>query len=142
MVAHKYMGPLPAFFYPIAQVVDYAVHTWDIRQGAGGSHALDGDSADLLVPFCYIVWQSTAVVDGVEPFAIGVTITGHNGGSTRVSVTPDGLALEPGKVDDLPAVLEFDSGSFVLTAMGRVNGGTARGDRALIERFCNLFFRI
>ena len=54
------MGPLPAFFYPVAQLVDYAVHTWDIRQGAGGSHALDGDAADLLVPFCFIVWQSTA----------------------------------------------------------------------------------
>jgi hypothetical protein len=29
-----------------------------------------------------------------------------------------------------------------LTAMGRINGGTARGDAALAERFCNLFFRI
>ena len=31
---------------------------------------------------------------------------------------------------------------FVLTAMGRVNGGTARGDAQLAEQFCNLFFRI
>ena len=71
-VPHKYMGPLPAFFYPVAQLVDYAVHTWDIRQGAGGSHALDGDAADLLVPFCWIVWQSTADCADVEPFQIGV----------------------------------------------------------------------
>jgi hypothetical protein len=30
----------------------------------------------------------------------------------------------------------------VLTAFGRVNGGTIRGDRQLAERFLNLFFRI
>jgi uncharacterized protein (TIGR03083 family) len=141
-VPHKYMGPLPAFFYPVAQLVDYAVHTWDIRQGAGASHALEGDAADLLVPFCFIVWQSTADCGDVEPFSLGVRISGNNGGDTRVSVAPEGVALEPGDVDDLPLVLEFDAASFVLTAMGRINGGTARGDARLAERFCNLFFRI
>jgi uncharacterized protein (TIGR03083 family) len=142
LVPHKYMGPLPAFFYPVAQLVDYAVHTWDIRQGAGGSHALDGDAADLLVPFCFIVWQSTADCGAVEPFQLGVRLTGNNAGDTRVSVTPEGVALEPGDLSDLPLVLEFDPASFVLTAMGRINGGTARGDTALAERYCNLFFRI
>ena len=141
-VPHKYMGPLPAFFYPVAQLVDYAVHTWDIRQGRGGSHALDGDAADLLVPFCFIVWQSTAECEGISPFELGVRLTGNNGGETKVSVSPDGVALEPGDVSGLPLVLEFDPASFVLTAMGRINGGTARGDGALAERFCNLFFRI
>jgi uncharacterized protein (TIGR03083 family) len=142
VVPHKYMGPLPSCFYPIAQIVDYAVHSWDIRQGAGRSHALDGVSADLLVPFCWIVWQSTADCTGVDPFTIGVRITGNNGGETRVSVSEAGIALEPGEVGDLPLVLEFDPSSFVLTAMGRINGGTARGDNALVDRFCNLFFRI
>jgi uncharacterized protein (TIGR03083 family) len=142
IVSHKYMGPLPAFFYPVAQLVDYTVHTWDIRQGTGSSHAMDGDAADLLVPFCFIVWQSTADCAGVEPFSLGVRITGNNAGETRVSVTPDGIALEPGAVDDLPLVLDFDPASFVLTAMGRINGGTARGDANLAECYCNLFFRI
>ena len=64
MVPHKYMGPLPACFYPVAQLVDYAVHSWDIRQGSGQSHVLDGDAADLLIPFCFIVWQSTAECEG------------------------------------------------------------------------------
>ena len=142
IVPHKYMGPLPSFFYPIAQLVDYAVHGWDIRQGTGRSHALDGDAADFLVPFCFIVWQSTAECGDVEPFTIGVRISGRDAGETRVAVTPDGLAMEPGDVADLPLVLEFDPASFVLTAMGRTNGGTARGDARLAERFCNLFFRI
>ena len=103
---------------------------------------MDGDAADLLVPFCFIVWQSTAVCADVEPFTLGIRITGNNGGDTRVTVGPDGLALEPGALDDLPLVLEFDPASFVLTAMGRINGGTARGDAGLADRYCNLFFRI
>lgn len=142
MVPHKYMGPLPSCFYPIAQLVDYAVHSWDIRQGAGIAHALDGDAADLLVPFCWIVWQSTADTSDVEPFSIGVRLTGNNGGETRVSVSSGGIALEPGTIDDLPLVLEFDPASFVLTAMGRMNAGTARGDTGLAERYGSLFFRI
>src|SRR5256886_14166003 len=60
VVPHKYMGPLPAFFYPVFQLMDYGVHSWDIRQGTGRAHGLDGDAADLLVPFMLIVWQATA----------------------------------------------------------------------------------
>jgi uncharacterized protein (TIGR03083 family) len=142
MIPHKFMGPLPACLYPVAQLVDYTVHSWDMRQGSKRSHAMDGDAADLLVPFCFIVWQSTAECATVEPFSLGVRLSGNNGGDTRVSVTADGIALEPGPLDDMPLVLDFDAASFVLTAMGRINGGTARGDGELAERFCNLFFRI
>ena len=105
LVPHKYMGPLPAFFYPVAQLVDYAVHTWDIRQGAGGSHALDGDAADLLVPFCFIVWQSTADCADVEPFQIGVRVewqqrrrhpgVGHRRGRRARAGRPERPAARP-----------------------------------------------
>lgn len=142
MVPHKYMGPLPACFYPVAQLVDYAVHTWDIRQGTGRAHTLDGDAADLLVPFCFIVWQSTALCEDVEPFTIGVRVSGANAGDTRASVSSAGIALEPGDLGDVPTTLEFDAASFVLTAMGRIDGGTVRGDGTLADRFTNLFFRI
>jgi uncharacterized protein (TIGR03083 family) len=142
MVPHKYMGPLPSCFYSVAQLVDYTVHSWDIRQGTGRSHAMDGDAADLLVPFCFIVWQSTADCADVEPCTVGIRVSGRNGGDTKVSVSPEGITLEPGEVDDMPVVLEFDAASFVLTAMGRMNAGTARGDSRLAERYTNLFFRI
>ena len=139
IVSHKYMGPLPAFFYPVAQLVDYTVHTWDIRQGTGSSHAMDGDAADLLVPFCFIVWQSTADCAASNPSHSVFASPGTTGASTRVAVTPDGIALEPGAVDDLPLVLDFDPASFVLTAMGRINGGTAlrrrEPRRALLQPF-------
>ena len=53
-----------------------------------------------------------------------------------------GSRSNPATVDDLPLVLEFDPASFVLTAMGRMNAGTARGDTELAERYGDLFFRI
>ena len=143
LVPHKYMGPLPAAFYPIFQVVDYAVHSWDIRQGTGRNHALDGEAADLLVPLAFVLWQSTSEVVGAEPFTLGIRVTsGHNAGDTRVSVNDQGVAFEAGSIDDLADTIEFDPASLVLTAYGRTNAGTYRGDRQLLDRFSNLFFRI
>ena len=144
VVPHKYMGPLPAFFYPVFQLMDYGVHSWDIRQGTGRAHGLEGDAADLLVPFMLIVWQATADVSAdAEPATVGVRVSaGHNAGTWRLSAGPSGLTYEPGDTDDLPATLVFDPGSFVLTAFGRSNSGTICGDVAVAERFLNSFFRI
>jgi uncharacterized protein (TIGR03083 family) len=144
VVTHKYMGPLPAFFYPTFQLMDYTVHSWDIRQGTGRAHGLDGDAADLLVPFMFILWQATAAPGAdAAPAEIGIRVTsGHNAGAWRVTAGAEGMAFQPGDVDDLPAVLEFDPGSMVLTAFGRSNSGTIRGDGAVAGRFLNLFFRI
>ncbi|MGH3442058.1 MAG: maleylpyruvate isomerase N-terminal domain-containing protein [Nitriliruptorales bacterium] len=141
---HKHMGPLPAAFYPLFQLVDYGVHSWDMRHGIGASHGLDNRTADLLAPLAFILWQSTTEIpDDLEPFTVGVRVTsGENAGDTRVAVTPEGLQTEPGDVGDLPVVIEFDPGSLVLTSYGRFNGGTVHGDRALADRYLNLFFRI
>lgn len=142
MVPHFYMGPVPAFFYAAGQLMDYAVHSWDIRQGTGRGHGLTGDTADLLTPFMFVVWQSTVTPSG-EPFELGIRVTsGPNAGDTRISVGPNGLTYEAGDLADLPTVIEFDPGSFVLTTYGRTNAGTIRGDRAAADRFLNLFFRI
>jgi uncharacterized protein (TIGR03083 family) len=143
IVSHAYMGPVPAFVYAGGQLMDYGVHTWDIRQGRGEAHALSADAADLLVPFMFIIWQSTIKTDAdLSPFSIGIRVSGRNGGDTRVSIGEGGMTYEPGDISDLPAMLEFDPGSMVLTAFGRVNGGTASGDQALANRFLNLFYRI
>jgi uncharacterized protein (TIGR03083 family) len=143
IVPHPYMGPLPAFFYAGGQLMDYGVHTWDIKQGTGLAHGISGDAADLLVPFMFVVWQYTIRPDAdLTPFTIGITVTGRNAGQYRVSIGPDGMAYEQGSVDDLLAVIDFDPGTLVLTAFGRINGGTVRGDEALADRFLNLFFRI
>jgi len=143
MVSHKYMGPLPASVYAAFQLMDYGVHSWDIRQASGRAHAVSGDVADLLVPSMFAIWQGTARTDLVtEPFTVGIRVTGRNAGDYRVTVGPDGLGYEQGPLDDLPTVIDFDAASLVLTAFGRINGGTVRGDMDLAERYLNLFFRI
>jgi uncharacterized protein (TIGR03083 family) len=144
LVPHKYMGPLPAAFYPLFQLVDYGVHSWDIREGTGKGHLLDGDTADLLVPLAFIVWMSTpAVPPDTEPYTIGIQVHGgHNAGGRKVSVSPAGIGVEEGAVDGIPTVIEYDAATLVLSSYGRLNGGTVRGDRALAERFLNSFFRI
>jgi uncharacterized protein (TIGR03083 family) len=143
MVSHAYMGPVPAFFYAAGQLMDYGVHSWDIRQGTGRAHGLPGDTADLLVPFMFAIWQGTVRTEAVtESGQIGIRVTGRNAGDYRVSVSDQGLTYEPGEIDTLPALIEFDAGSMVLTAFGRGNFGTVRGDFAAAERYLNLFFRI
>jgi uncharacterized protein (TIGR03083 family) len=143
-VPHKYMGPLPAFFYPDFQLVDNAVHSWDIREGSGQPHALEGRSADLLVPLCFVLWSATAKVGpDTQSREIGVRITsGENAGDTRIAVSPEGLSYSTDPIDDVPTVIEFDPASFVLTAYGRMNAGTIHGDRELGHEFLAGFFRI
>jgi uncharacterized protein (TIGR03083 family) len=144
VVPHFYMGPLPAFFYSAFQLMDYGVHSWDIREGAGLAHGLSSEVADLLVPFMFGLWQGvTAIPEGTPTSEIGIRITsGANAGDTRARVTAAGLAFEPGDVSDLATVLEFDPASFVLTVFGRYNAGTVRGDPLAAQRYLNLFFRI
>jgi len=143
MVSHAYMGPVPAFFYAAGQLMDYGVHSWDIREGSGKAHVLNGDAADLLVPFMFAIWQGTVAGEKVvDPIEIGIRVSGRNGGDYKVSVTDQGMTYEPADLDGLPAVLEFDAGSLVLTAFGRGNFGTLRGDRQVADRFLNSFFRI
>ena len=143
LVPHFYMGTVPAFIYAAGQLMDYGVHTWDIKQGSGTAHGIPGDAADLLVPFMFIIWQSTVKPDADRtPFTIGVRVSGRNASEYRMSLSDQGLAYEQGSVADLPTVLDFDAGSLVLTTFGRMNAGTVRGDEALADRFLNLFFRI
>jgi uncharacterized protein (TIGR03083 family) len=143
IVPHSYMGPVPAFIYAAGQLMDYTVHSWDIRQGTGRAHGLPGDAADLLVPFMFIIWQSTVRTDtDPSPLRLGVTVSGRNAGSYRINVADKAMSYEPGDVSDLPTVIDFDPGSMVLTAFGRSNSGTVRGDLAVADRFLNLFFRI
>jgi uncharacterized protein (TIGR03083 family) len=143
LVPHKYMGPVPACFLPICQALDYIVHTWDIREGMGECHVLNADAADILVPVCFLMWQNTNDTTGVSPFSIGIRVaTGPNAGDTRADVTEKGVTFTPGPLDGLDTVLEFDPASLVLTAFGRSNAGTCRGDRRLADRYLGLFYRI
>jgi uncharacterized protein (TIGR03083 family) len=143
MVPHFYMGTLPAFFFAAGQLMDYTVHSWDIRQGSGRAHGLSGEAADLLVPFMFILWQSTVRADADRtPVQLGISVTGRNAGDYRINIDEQGMSYEPGPVDDLPTVIDFDAASLVLTTFGRCNAGTVRGDLDIADRYLNMFFRI
>lgn len=144
MITHAYMGSLPAFFYPIAQLMDYGVHSWDVREGLNMAHFMSPDAADLLVPFMFIVWQATTDTSRLQgaDLDVAVRVSGRNDGVTRVKVTKEGMAYEPGIEDGAQVVLDFDPASLVLTAFGRARSGTPYGDQDAARRFASLFFRI
>jgi uncharacterized protein (TIGR03083 family) len=143
IVPERYFGPLPAMIIVEGILGGCTVHAWDIREGLGAPHAIAGDAADLLVPFVYLLWGATADTTSVEsPYAVGISTTGRNGGDTRVDVSDQGLRFAPGVIDDCQAILEFDPATLVLTAYGRVNGGTMRGNRQLASSFRSLFVSI
>jgi uncharacterized protein (TIGR03083 family) len=144
IVTHGYMGPLPSMFYPTFQLIDYSVHSWDIREGLGQPQLMSADAADFLVPIMPILWQATLEPTrlGGETIHVGVRVSGRNAQTLRITAAPEGLKYEPGPVDDLPAVLEFDPASLVLTAYGRMRGGTACGDHRAASVFSGLFFAI
>jgi uncharacterized protein (TIGR03083 family) len=144
LITHAYMGPVPAFFYPIGQLMDYGVHGWDLREGLGLPHFLSSDAADLLVPYMFVMRQATTDVSrlGDESLQVGVRVSGRNAGTYRVTVTGEGMAYEPGSADDLPVLIDFDPASLVLTAFGRTCSGTPYGDLDAARKFAGLFFRI
>ncbi len=143
MLPDHYLGPLPAMIVAIGLLGGYTVHGWDVRQGVGGPHALAGDSADLLVPFVFVLMRATADTTALdEEYAVGIRTTGRNGGDTRVDVTRAGLHIAPRAIEDCAAILELDPATLVLTAYGRVNSGTIRGDRRAASRFRSLFVAI
>jgi uncharacterized protein (TIGR03083 family) len=143
VVADPYMGPLPVMIIAAGLLGGLAVHGWDVRQGLGMQHAIAGDTADLLVPFVFLLWWATANTTSVDAtYAIGIRTTGHNGGDTRFEISQTGLTFAPGKIDDCAAILEFDPATLVLTAYNRVNAGTVRGDPELATKFRSLFVAI
>jgi uncharacterized protein (TIGR03083 family) len=144
MVTHGYMGPLPSFFYPIFQLMDYGVHSWDIREGLEMNHFMSPDAADMLVPFMFVLWQATTDTSRLEgqDLDVAVRVSGRNDGVTRIKVTNEGMAYEAGTEDGAQCVMDFDPASLVLTAFGRYRSGTPYGDQDAARRFASLFFRI
>jgi uncharacterized protein (TIGR03083 family) len=144
MVTHAYMGPVPAFFYPIGQLMDYGVHGWDIREGLNLPHFLSADAADLLVPFMFLLWQATTDTSRLSggDLDVAIRVSGRNAGTMRVRVTKEGMTYQPGDPEGAQVVLDFDPVSLVLTAFGRASSGTPDGDMDAARRFAGLFFSI
>jgi uncharacterized protein (TIGR03083 family) len=139
-VHDKYLGPLPAMIVVEGLLGGYAVHTWDIYQGIGERHGLRDDTADLLVPFVFLLWSVTAQpAPDSESFAIGIRTSGRNGGDVRADVDTAGIRFTDASIDDCGTIVEFDPGTLVLTAYGRVSAGTVHGDPSDAARFLSRF---
>ncbi len=148
LVTHPFMGQLPTLFYPAFHVMDYGVHTWDMRWGMGEKELrLDERTAGVLVPYMlFALLPSTVDAKSAEGVDVeyGIEVTGEWGGKWRATVKDGKFEAKPetGNFEDCKAVFTFTASDFVLTAFQRFPGGVARGDQQVIEKVRNLFFRI
>ncbi len=146
-VTHPYMGPLPTLFYPAFHVMDYGVHTWDMKWGLGQKDArLDERTAGVLVPYMFILMQVTVDQESVKGVDIefGVIVDSEWGGQWRVRVKDGQYTYAPAdNLDGVQAVFHFKNASdFVLTTFQRFPGGEASGDPKVIDQVRHMFFRI
>lgn len=148
LVTHPYMGQLPTFFYPAFHVMDYGVHTWDMRWGLGEKERkLDERTAGVLVPYMlYALLPSTVDAPSAKGVDVeyGIEVSGEWGGKWRATVKDGKFEAKPetGNFEGCKAVFSFDPSDFVLTAFQRFDGGTARGEKETINKVRRLFFRI
>ncbi len=148
IVTHPFMGPLPTLFYPAFHVMDYGVHTWDIRYGLGEkTRKLDERTAGVLIPYMLGALLPSTVdarsSKGVD-IQYGIDISGEWGGKWLATVKDGKFESKPytGSFDKIDAVFNFDPSDFVLTAFQRYPGGAARGDVDVIEKARHMFFTI
>jgi uncharacterized protein (TIGR03083 family) len=140
LVTDRYAGTVPAAALAAGLLAGYAVHGWDLAQGRGATHPVDGDVAELLVPFLFVLWAFTADTSGVDDgFQLGLRVSGRTGGDHVVAVTSGGVTVSAGSVDECPTVLEVDPGTLVLLTYRRVDAGTVHGDRAVLDAFWSVF---
>jgi len=146
-VTHVFMGPLPTFFYPAFQVMDYGVHTWDMRWGLGETNAtLEERTAGVLVPYMFVLMQYTVDQDSARGVDVeyGIQVDGSWGGKWRVQMRDGQFTSTPANdLGGMVAGLRFrDPSDFVLTAFQRVEGGEASGDPQVVGQIRRLYFRI
>jgi uncharacterized protein (TIGR03083 family) len=147
LVPHPYMGPLPTFFYPAFQVIDYGVHNWDIRYGLGEKlRKMDERTAGVLIPYMFVLFQYTVDASSAAGLdtVYGLEVSSQWGGRWRVTVKDGQWSALPeeGDFEGCEAVFSFDPSDFVLSAYQRFPGGSARGDEQVINRVRGLFFAI
>jgi uncharacterized protein (TIGR03083 family) len=144
LVHHRYMGPLPAFFFPVFQLMDYSVHTWDAGRALGEDAPLSDLAATILTPFMFILLQYTVDPDRAANRRVtcGIQVSGQNGGSWAATVDNGVFSYEPAEPGSTSAALSFEPSDFVLTCFQRIQGGSESGDREAIRAFRELFFKI
>jgi uncharacterized protein (TIGR03083 family) len=144
IVPHVYMGPLPAYFFAGFQLIDYSIHSWDIKSGLGRDEPLSDAAAVTLIPFMLIVIQYTVDAQRAADLKtrFGVEISGPGGGAWCIDVDGTSVSYAEGKTEGCPAVFKFTPNEFVLSTYQRLRGGAVTGDAAIGERIRDLLFKI
>jgi uncharacterized protein (TIGR03083 family) len=144
IVPHVYMGPLPAFFFAAFQLIDYSIHSWDIKAGLGRDEPLSDAAALTLIPFMLIVIQYTVDAEewGDRKARFGIEIEGPGGGTWCVDVDGTTVSYAEGDSQGCDVVFAFKPSDFVLFTYQRTRNGSVRGDAELGERIRNLLFKI
>ena len=144
IVNHTYMGPLPACFYAGFQLIDYSIHSWDIKAGLGRKEPLSDDAAVTLIPYMMIVIQYTVDAERAKDLKtrFGIEISGSGGGKWCAAVDGTTVNITEGDTEGCDTVFEFEPSDFVLSTYQRMRGGTARGDQEMAERIRDLLFKI
>jgi hypothetical protein len=138
------MGPLPACFYAGFQLIDYSIHSWDIKVGLGREEPLSDDAAITLIPFMLIVLQYTVDAQRAEGLKtrFGIEIEGSGGGSWTVDVDGTSVNIAEGASENREVIFDFNPNDFVLATYQRRRGGSVRGNEELAERVRDLLFKI
>jgi uncharacterized protein (TIGR03083 family) len=144
MVPHVFMGPLPAYFFAAFQLLDYSIHSWDIKAGLGRDEPLSDDAASTLIPFMLIVIQYTVDAERARGLKarFGIEVTGPGGGTWCVDVDGTAVSHTEGSLEGCQTVFSFNPSEFALSTYQRIRGGTVSGDPALAERIRDLLFKI
>jgi uncharacterized protein (TIGR03083 family) len=144
IVPHVYMGPLPAYFFAAFQLIDYSIHSWDIKSGLGRDEALSDAAAVTLIPFMLIVVQYTvdAQRNADLKAKFGFDITGPGGGTWVIDVDGTSVSYAEGSTEGCQTVFTLKPSDFVLSTYQRMRGGAVSGDAAIGERVRDLLFKI
>jgi uncharacterized protein (TIGR03083 family) len=144
IVTHVFMGPLPAYFYAAFQLIDYSIHSWDIKTGLGRDEPLSDAAAVTLIPFMMIVLQYTvdAQRNADLKAKFGVEITGPGGGSWTVDVEGTSVTIAEGSTEGAQTLFTFEPNEFCLSIYQRMRGGSVSGDAGIGERVRDLLFKI
>jgi uncharacterized protein (TIGR03083 family) len=144
IVPHVYMGSLPAYFFAAFQLIDYSIHSWDIKSGLGRDEPLSDAAAVTLIPFMLIVIQYTvdAQRNADLKAKFGLDITGPGGGTWVIDVDGTSVSYAEGSTEGCQTVFTLKPSDFVLSTYQRMRGGAVSGDAAIGERVRDLLFKI
>ena len=124
-------------------MIDYSIHSWDIKVGLGREEPLSDDAAITLIPFMLIVMQYT-----VDPrhtdlkTRFGIEVEGSGGGSWTIDIDGQSVTVNEGALEGREVIFDFDPNDFVLSTYQRRRGGSVRGNEELAERVRDLLFKI